>query len=222
MFDLKSHAKGLALAVASTLLMATTVQAEDANRSICSLVLDEEWRDLEEAELVVDLNQSSFETFEEYFQLVAELKKDDLIDRMTYLKIRYERDSAKVALERANLILMRQEALIEHLSLACGKDSTLASAERFRGMDRAYESYRHAECDQQAKAIEVAEINLEYNKVWLASILDLRSQISTRLDVLRAELDVTHEEQRRDDAIQRTEACRAALGETKEAPTSGD
>jgi hypothetical protein len=62
-----------------------------------------------------------------------------------------------------------------------------------------------------AKAIEVAKTNLTFNRRWLASIRDLRTQVSTRQDVILAELNVRHEEQRRDDAQRRTEACRAEL-----------
>jgi len=46
------------------------------------------------------------------------------------------------------------------------------------------------------------------------SILELRDQVSTLPDVIRAQLDVKLEEQKRDDAIRRTKACRAGLDET--------
>ena len=70
------------------------------------------------------------------------------------------------------------------------------------------------DCDQQAKAIEVAEVNLEFNREWLASIRELRegsTGTATAQDVILAELDVKLEERRLADAKARTNACRKGM-----------
>ena len=194
-------------------------QAEDAVLPVCPLALHEESLELEEAVLQVRLFRSAFAAFEEIYELVAGLWEAEAINRMAYLKAGYDRDAAKLDLERADLQLIRQEALIEQLRLACDDSSRGKSEDRARELERAYLRYRRADCDQQAKAIEVAETNLEFNRQWLASILDLRGQVSTVPDVIRAELKVKLEEQRRDDAIRRTTACRAELEPSAE-PTA--
>lgn len=192
-----------------------TSQAKDTEvfAPICPLAIHDASLDLEEAILDTQLFRSAFSAYEEIYEMAAALVKDDAIDAMTHLKIRYDRDAAKLDLERADLQLIRQQALVEQLRLACDGESDGSDKERTRELRLAYLRYRQADCDQQAKAIEVAETNLEFNQKWLASMLDLRRQVSTRPDVIRAQLDVKMEEQRRDDALRRTAACRAELEE---------
>jgi hypothetical protein len=180
---------------------------------VCPLAIHEASLDLEEAILDVQIYRSTFTAFVEIYEIIAALVEGDAINKMTHLKARYDRDAAKLNLERADLLLIRQEALIEQLRLACDDESREPDGDRARELERAYLRYRQADCDQQAKAIEVTETNLEFNQKWLASVLDLRDQVSTKPDVIRARLNVKLEEQRRDDAIRRTEACRAAMKE---------
>ena len=191
----------------------TPSQADDIVAPICSLAVHDASLDLEEAVLDVQLYRSTFDAFEEIYAMIALLVKDDAVDKMTHLKALHDRDAAKLDLERADLQLIRQEALIEQLQIACVEGSRESKEERTRAMKRAHLRYLQADCDQQAKAIEVAEVDLAFNKLWLESILDLHGQVSTRRDVIRAQLDVTLEEQRRDDARRRTRACRAVLQE---------
>lgn len=198
-------------------LAASQAKDTDVVAPICSLAIHDASLDLEEAILDTQLFRSAFTAYEEIYEMAASLVKDDAIDEMTHLRIRYDRDAAKLDLERADLQLIRQEALVEQLRLACDSDSDGSDKQRTRELRLAYLRYRQADCDQQAKAIEVAKTNLEFNQKWLASMLDLRQQVSTRPDVIRAQLDVKMEEQRRDDAIRRTAACRAELKELERA-----
>jgi hypothetical protein len=203
------------LASVAVALLAATIatRAADVVEPICALAIHEESLDLEDAVLDVQLYRSTFAAYTEIYEMIAALEKDDAIDRMTYLRARYDRDAAKLDLERADLQLIRQEALIEQLRLACAEAQGDPDEGRTRQLRRVYLRYRQADCDQQAKAIEIAKTNLEFNKQWLAGMLDLRQQVSTQPDVIRARLDVTLEEQRRDDASRRTAACREALKE---------
>ena len=80
-------------------------------------------------------------------------------------------------------------------------------------IDAAHRRYREADCEIRSKDIEVAEVNLTFNREWLASILDLREgDVATRQDVILAELDVEREEKRLAWGKQRAAACRRELG----------
>jgi hypothetical protein len=207
-----SSAARSVVALSALLLAADPVAADDPTLMVCPLALAEERTDLQDAALEVELARSALTAYEKIYEQVAELAAADAIDRMTYLRTRYDRDAARLALERAELLLARQEALIEHLSLACGEVGADAKGgDRNRELRRLYRLYLRAECDQQAKAVEVAETNLEFNRVWLESIVELRQQVSTKSDLILAELDVELEEQRREDARRRTAACRSIL-----------
>ena len=208
-----SSVRVLASIVVISLAALGSPSAEELIQPVCPLAIHEASLDLEEATLSVEIYRSTFTAFVEIYEIIAALAEDDAINKMTHLKARYDRDAAKLDLERADLLLIRQEALIEQLRLACDDGSREPDSGRTRELERAYLRYRQADCDQQAKAIEVAETNLEFNQKWLASTLDLREQVSTLPDVIHARLDVRLEEQRRDDAIRRTQACRASLKE---------
>lgn len=213
MAHLKSRAPVPLLIALVSLVGFHPSQAADTILPVCPLALHEEALELQEAELQLRLYRSSFAAFDEIYNLVADLWEGEAIDRMSYLRARYDRDAAKLDLERADLQIIRQEALIEQLRLTCDHRSGGEDEELESEMERAYLAYRRADCDQQAKAIEIAETNLAFNQQWLASILELRDQVSTLPDVIRARLEVKLEEQKRDDAIRRTKACRAEVGE---------
>ena len=142
------------------------------------------------------------------------------IPRMDYIKAKYDRDAAQLELERADLILERQAALLEQYRLICdGAGSKKEMQERARAIRKAYLNYRRADCGSQAKAIEVAATNLEYNQEYLEKILELRREnFATHTQVILAELDVELEEKSLGDAKHRTEICRAKLAELE----SGD
>ena len=64
-------------------------------------------------------------------------------------------------------------------------------------------------------------MNLEFNQVLLANVLDLRaSQVATQVQEILAELEVELEEIRLEDALRRTESCRRGLDQ--EAPPEAD
>ena len=210
---------GILLVVTSVLAWPPALHAETHPDPFCRLMLREESIELQDTELEVELARSAFASFEEVFRLVESLWQGDAIDRMAYLRAKYDRDAAKLDLERADLILLRQTALIGQLQRACEGPP---DDKRTDEIDRVHLEYRRADCDQIAKAIEVAKTSLTFNRQWLASVLDLREQVSTRQDVILAELNVLQEEQRRDDALRRTEACRAELAELEGASTDTD
>jgi len=191
--------------------------AQELPQPVCQLMIDEESMELADARIAVSLARSSLAAREEVFGLVAELWKADAIQRMKYIKAKYDRDAAKLTLEQADLLLERQMLLLEQYALIC---DALGSGETKRARDRrveeAYLRYRTADCDAMAKEIEIAATNLEFNREWLQSILDLHTgEVATRVDVILAELGVELEEKTLNDAKLRTEGCRQDLAKLK-------
>lgn len=175
---------------------------------VCNLVLHEEANELADLELQVELERSGFAAFGRICDLIDKLWEGEAIDRMTWLRARYDRDAARLALERSAIRLERQRALIEQYELVCGAGE---AANRDTEIERAHRRYLRADCDQQAKAVEVARTNLEFRREWLASVRDLRAgDVATAQDVILAELDVEREEHSLADATARTAHCRAA------------
>lgn len=188
-------------------------QAQAIPRAFCELMLHEERLELKQWELELDLARSEFAAFEKIFKLIDELWKAKAIERMAYLESKHDRDAAKLALERADLIVERQEALIEQYRLVC---ETLVSGDAVeahsRDVQQAHLRYHKAHCDSLSKAVEVAEVNLDFDRLLMTSIIDLRAaQVAARQDVILAERDVEMQEKRLEDAKRRVEVCRHDL-----------
>jgi len=179
--------------------------ADEAEHPLCPTLIHEERIELEDAVLTAELARSRFVAHEKIYRLIKGLWDADAVERMVYLEAKYDHDSYKLALERADLALEKQRALIEQYELACGgKGRREIEAARLR--------YRKAHCAEQAKAVEVAEVNLEFNEELLDSVRNLfASEVATKTDVILAELDVELERERAADAKRRTELCRQAL-----------
>jgi hypothetical protein len=185
----------------------------DPTQAVCMLVLHEERINLENAERTVDLARSTFEVRNKIYEMVAELYEGDAIDRMRYLRHKYNRDAAELELGRADIYLQRQRALIEQYGAACdafaGEGDQRSKAEE---IEQAYLRYREADCGIRTQEIEISRVNLEFNNELLASVLDLReAQVATLIEELDARLRVELEQKRLRWAEQRTEACRREL-----------
>jgi hypothetical protein len=204
------HARLAGIATAAALFACGSLSFAQPVSPVCLLALEDEKIELEDARLVVELERANFAAYLKIFEMIDRLWEADAIERMVYVKSKYDRDAAELAFEQADLILARQSALIDAYTLACDAgDSQPDSEERTRKIDEAHRRYLKANCDAQAKAVEVAEVNLAFDKEWLASIRDLREgAVATRTMVILAELDVEREEKRLADAKRRVEACR--------------
>jgi hypothetical protein len=192
---------------------ATQASAQDLSAPVCEVVVYDEMTELEDAQLALDLAKSDFAAYERIFEMIKGLWGSKTIPEMDYLKAKYDRDAAKLKLERAGLIIERQTALVEQYQLICkGAVGGNEAKERASAIRKAYLHYRHAHCDSLAKAIEVAATNLEYNREYLKKIVKLRQEnYATHTQVILAELDVELEEKNLDDAKRRTGTCRAEL-----------
>ena len=202
--------------LAATLLAPSgaVLGADGRYAEICGLVMREEQIEREDLELEVELAREAVEAFGQIFALLDGLWKADAIERMNYLRGKYDYEAAKLGLEQAELVVAREKALERQIRLVCGEESAGASpAGRVRAIEAASLDYLRAECGQRAKAIEVARVNLEFQRQLLESVLDLRrGEVATKQDVIRAELEVAREERRLADAERRTEECRRELG----------
>jgi hypothetical protein len=198
-----------------TLLVAggTSARADEPLAALCDLILEEERLELEEFRLELDLARSGLAAYEEVYRLIHELWENDAIERMVYLQARYDRDVARVTLERADSIIVRQVALIDYYRIACGTPGGDPDEDdRAGSLGKIGRRYRHAHCKSLEKAVEAAEIRLAFDRHLLESVHDLRDgRVATRPDVILAELAVEKEEKRLEDAKTRAEACRSEV-----------
>lgn len=186
-------------------------QAQELPQPVCDLVIHDELTELADARIAVSLARSDFAAYLKIYEMIEGLWQAEAIGRMTWVEARHDRDAAAVALEEADLLLERQTVLVEQYRLICNPNRS-GSEERSEEIGKAYRRYRTADCDALSKRIEVAKINLEYQREYQASILDLlESNVSTKVDVILAELEVEREEKRHADAKRRAEACRKEL-----------
>jgi len=193
--------------------------AQDLASSVCRVAVYDETSELEDSRLAVDQARSRFETFEKIFKMIEGLWEGKTIPRMDYVKAKYDQDAARLQLEKYGLLLERQAALVEQYRLIC-RDAAGGKADLEKAMRESYLKYRRADCEAQAKGIEVAETNLTYNREYLANILKLRSQnFATQTQVVLAELDVELEEKSLSDAKERTSVCRQEIRQMEDKGT---
>ena len=187
--------------------------AQDLPASVCEAAIHEENIELDDYKIAVDLAESNYEAYLKIFKMIEGLYSANTIPRMDYVKAKYDRDAAKLELERSNLILERQGALVEQYRLVCNTAES-DKEENKSAVQNEYLKYRRADCGSLAKGVEVAATNLEYNREYLQSILDLRKEnFATRTQVILAELDVELEEKNLEDTKRRTASCQAELAE---------
>ena len=193
------------LVLAIVCASAGPLAAQTVEHALCPMLIHDESIELEDAALAVTLARADFSAHEKIYKLIAGLWDADAVERMVYLKTKYDHDSYKLALERADLAVEEQQALVDQYELVC-------AGKQRREVERARLRYRTAHCAEQAKAIEVAEVDLEYNRQLLDSVLNLfAGEVATKTDVILAELKVELEQQRLADAKRRTDLCRREL-----------
>ncbi|MEJ2244919.1 MAG: hypothetical protein P8Y80_02355 [Acidobacteriota bacterium] len=179
--------------------------------SVCEVAIHEELVELQDYRNTVDLAVSNYEAYLKIFKMIEGLHEGNTIPRMDYIKAKYDRDAAELELERSNLILERQAALLEQYRLACGMTET-DEKDIAADIGKEYLKYRRADCDSLGKGVEVAATNLEFNREYLKNIRKLRNEnFATRTQVVLAELDVELEEKNLADTQRRTAACRDEL-----------
>jgi hypothetical protein len=191
--------------------------AQDLSIPFCDAAIHEETTELRDARNAESLDQSTYAAYLKIFEMIKELRQT--IPEMDYIKAKYNRDAAKLTLEKSNLIIERQSALVEQYQAACNKPAlNKESGDRLNAIRQAYLRYRKADCDSLAKGIEIAANNLEYNREYLKKISKLHDdKFANNNQVILAELDVEHEEKNLADAKNRTAVCRAEMARLQSA-----
>jgi hypothetical protein len=215
---MRARAGWLFIAVGISIAAAAPLLAQDLPLPLCRLVLETEQFDLEDDRLALDLARSNFAAFEEIYKLIEGLWRHEAIPRMAHLEAKHDRDAAELDLQRAHLIVERQEAIVEQYLRVCEAWMSGKSwKEDDEAIDDAHTRFRELQCAILAKDAEIAAVNLEFDRELLTSVLDLRAgEVATRQDVILAELDVTLEEQRLETGKRRAAACQAALPPARE------
>jgi len=210
----------LAALVLGTVVL-SSVAVADLRDPLCRLLLHEEQREREDLEIQLRLARSELAAREEIMVLLEGLWKIQGVERLLYVTGKHDRDLAKIEVERRRLLVEAQEAFLEQYRAYCaalssGKPPT---AERLGVIDPIWERYLRADCDAIGQERSAAEVDLEYEREVLASVLDLReSDVATRQDVILAELDVRTAEERVAHARGRAERCRAEVPATTGSP----
>ena len=172
-----------------------------SSTATCDVLIADERVQLADFALEVRLAEARLSSFEQIYALIDGLWQREAIERMVWLEAKYERDAARVALERAGLVLERQQFLVERLAGTC----------RSKGSAEARKGYRALQCAQLERAVAEAAIDLEFQREWLASVRRLRegsAATATAQDVIRAQLEVRLCEIRLEDARTRQSRCK--------------
>ena len=210
----------LLLTVLLAMVCVMPASAQNIQTPVCEIAIYEEISELGDARAAVDLARSGFAAYEKIFDMIKGLWDAKTIPDMDYLKAKYDRDAARLTLEKNDLILERQGALVEQYRLIC-KGTMAGSGEQDRKMAirKAFLQYGRADCNALAKGIEIAANNLEYNRQYLQKIVKLRQdKFATHTQIILAELDVEREEKSLADAKRRNETCRAGLSAVERSP----
>jgi hypothetical protein len=204
---------GLLLAVLLVIASASPASAQNYPAPVCEVVIYEELSELADARIAHDLAKSDFAAYEKIFDMIKGLFDAKTIPDMDYIKAKYDRDASKFMLEKTDLIIERQGALVDQYRLICnGTMSGSGTQDRAIAIRKAYLHYRRADCDALAKGIEIAANNLDYDRQYQQKIVKLREEkFATNTQVVMAERDVEREEKSLADAKRRTEACRVEL-----------
>ena len=194
--------RGVTASILSALVVSSVTFADEAVHPICRLVLHQERVDRAERELAVDLAVSRLAAAESIFTLIDQLWENDAVERMVYLRAKYDRDVAEIKLKRQRLLLKRQEAEGEQYASVCSPPGSEATAAK------AHRQYLQVDCHRIGKDLAIAEVDLTYRSELLASVLDLRKHgVATRQDVVRAERDVEMARKRVDHQGRRVREC---------------
>jgi hypothetical protein len=176
-----------------TLILATlgssAALAENATNPLCTLVQREERLHLEAYELESGRADTRLAAEEQIFTLVDALWKDGLIERITHLKAKHDRDVARIDVDRRQLLLKRQQAVIEIYENYCS--TSVDGKTRAARLEKANKDFAQADCHRIGKDLAIAEADLAFDTEWLTSVVDLRENgVATAQDVIYAERDV--------------------------------
>jgi hypothetical protein len=188
--------------------------ASDALPQLCKLILHEETNERETFELELDVARTNLLAAKDVFSLVDELWKEDAFELLGYLGYKRDRDHAVVDEKRAQVVLARQDVLLEEARLLCdtvGSDE--ATEERREAIARAHVRYLALDCERLGHRIDMAKVELDYAVRVRDAYIDLREYAAAAaIDVMVWNYNVEIAHKKLAHAKRRTASCQAALG----------
>lgn len=195
-------------ALAVLLALPSPAAAQQGFDGLCTLFLHQQRIELEDLEVTVLEAEEHLRVSEEIFELVDELWRNDLFERLPYLNVKHRRDTARISLERTQRQVDRQRAVIDQYELACSASSRQPASGERGTIEEALQRYIEADCAVRQLEVALFEVDMEYNNGVLLSSRDLRqSDIASRQQVLFAEQDVEVSGYRLEQARQRAARC---------------
>lgn len=208
-----AHRPVILLLVLSALVAGSPLFANDELQQVCRLVLHEETNDRDDLALELDIARIQVQATGDVFALVDKLWKENATELLLYLGYKRNRDLALVDEKRAELVLERQEALLEESRLLCQTAGSGESTEKRRSaIGKAHDRYRTLDCERLAKRVEMAKVELDYAERVRDAYIDLRQYAAAApIEVMEWNYEVAVAKEKLAHAKRRAATCRAAL-----------
>ncbi|MGD8377766.1 MAG: hypothetical protein PVF68_16660 [Acidobacteriota bacterium] len=186
-------------------LLAAPAVGAPISEDICTFLLHEAMFDREDQALEVQLALTRRGAAEDIFKMLDGLWRNDALPRMVHLRGKYDQDIARLEVTRQQILLRRQEAIVEFFRSLCSSPESGAG-------DGLPDGYLQADCDARGIAAEIAAVELAFRETLLESYRDLRREdVASASDVILQERDVELARASREDLAGRHARCRAAL-----------
>ncbi len=202
--DMRARCLAVTTSILCVLAAVSAATADEIDHSVCTLVLHQEYDDLKEFELAVDIAESHLAAAESIFEVTDALWKEELTERFRYLTDKHRKDVAAIDVKRWELMLKRQQAFVEQLTMLCSSPDKQDNAR----LEAAHRRYLQADCHRIGKDLAIAEIDLIYFSEFLANVRDLReNDVATHEQVALAEAEVEKTRRRVEHHASRVQAC---------------
>lgn len=191
-------------------LLAAPAAAAPISEDICTFLLHEATLDREDQALQVALALTRRRAAEDIFKMLDGLWRNDALPRLVHLRGKYDEDIARLEVTRQQILLRRQESVVEFFRDLCSSPEAGSGAS-----GPLPDAYLQADCDARGIAAEIAAVELAFREALLESYRDLqREDVASRSDVILQERDVELARASREDLAGRHARCRAALAPT--------
>ena len=189
-------------------------RGDDELPQLCRLILHEETSDREDYALELDLARTQVQATEDIFVLVDKLWKVKAHELLSYLGYRHDRDFALVDEKRAELVLGRQDTLLEESRLVCrALASGKTTKEQRNAIAEAHGRYLTLDCERLVQRVEMAKVDLDYAERVREAYIDLREfAAAAPIKVMEWNYEVEVATKKLVHAKRRATSCRAALG----------
>ena len=182
--------------------------AQEGFPALCALLTHQARVELEDLGLAARMADTRLEVDEKMFQLLDDLRQNELVKRLVYKAGKHRRDAAVINLELARRRVERQGAIVEQHLLACEPADQGRATAGGDSLGRPRDRYRVADCAIRGLEVDLFEVDVAYEQEVLTSARNLRqSDIASVQEVLAAERAVELTRQQLELAHQRAERC---------------